>query len=119
RRDGTFTLYPLATSSSNPTSYDLVIHGPAIATVIVKDVKVNVGDPSSSAPVDIGTITLRAAASFAVNLDTTTAVPAGALVGFYQTLPGRNEVPYLIEQQPVDPFSRTFASDHLLATGKI
>lgn len=117
RANGTFTLYPLSTSSASPASYDLVIHGPAIATIVVKGVKVNVGGPST--PVGIGTITPRAASSFDVNLDPTTAIPAGALVGFYQTLPGTNEVPYLVEQQPIDPFSRTFAADRPISAGSI
>jgi hypothetical protein len=108
---GTFTLYPLATTSSSPTSYDLVIHGPGIATVVVKGVTVGVGDPSTTTPVSIGTITLRAATAFTVNLDPTTPLPAGALVGFYQTLPGTSEVPYLIDAQPIDPFTRTFDTD--------
>jgi hypothetical protein len=116
RSDGTFTLYPLATSTTTPTSYDLVIHGPAIATIIVKGVTVNVGDPTSTTPVSIGTLTPRAATStFPVNLTTTTPLPAGALVGFYQTLPGTSEVPYLIEQQPIDPFGRAFTSDKTLS----
>jgi Domain of unknown function (DUF4382) len=119
RSDGTFTLYPLASSSSSPTSYDLVIHGPAIATIIVKGVTVNVGDPSSTTPVNIGTITPRAAESFTVNLTTTTPLPAGALVGFYQTLPGTSEVPYLIEQRPIDPFSRAFSSDEALSSATL
>jgi hypothetical protein len=108
---GTFTLYPLSTSSSSATSYDLVIHGPGIATIIVKGVTVNVGAPSTTTPVNIGTLTPQASTStFTVSLNTTTPLPAGALVGFYQTLPGSSEVPYLIDEQPIDPFSRTFAS---------
>jgi hypothetical protein len=119
--DGTFTLYPLATSSSSPTSYDLVIHGPAIATIIVKGVTVNVGDPTTTTttPVTIGTVTPRAASSFTVNLSTATPLQAGALVGFYQTLPGTTEVPYLIEQQAIDPFSRTFATDRAVSAASI
>jgi hypothetical protein len=114
---GTFTLYPLSTSSSSPTSYDLVIHGPGIATIVVKGVTVNVGTPASTTPVNIGTITPRAAtSSFAVTLNTTTPLPAGALVGFYQTLPGGSEVPYLIDEQPIDPFSRTFADAQAVLT---
>lgn len=120
RSDGTFTLYPLSTSSSSPTSYDLVIHGPGIATVIVKGVTVNVGDPSSTTPVSIGSITPRASgSSFTVNLTTTTPVQAGALVGFYQTVPGTTEVPYLIEQQAIDPFSRAFATDRAMSAASL
>ena len=36
--DGTFTLYPLAADKSKYTYYDLVIHGPGIATIIIKGV---------------------------------------------------------------------------------
>jgi hypothetical protein len=110
--DGSFTLYPLSTSTSSPTSYDLVIHGPGIATVIVKGVAVTAGAPGTTTPVSIGTITPRAAtSSFSVNLATTTTpLPAGAIVGFYQTIPVSGEVPYLIEQAPLDPFNRNFAS---------
>jgi Domain of unknown function (DUF4382) len=107
---GTFTVFPLSTSSSSPTSYDLVIHGPGIATIIIKSIAVSVGTPSTTTPVNIGTITPRAATSFSVNLNAATPLPAGALVGFYQTLPGGSEVPYLIDEQPIDPFSRTFAN---------
>ncbi|HKD53874.1 MAG TPA: hypothetical protein VKB72_06600, partial [Steroidobacteraceae bacterium] len=39
--DGSFLLYPLATTSSSiPLYYDVVIHGPGIATIIVKSVQV-------------------------------------------------------------------------------
>jgi hypothetical protein len=45
--DGSFLLYPLATTSSTiPLYYDVVIHGPDIATIIVKGVQVP--RPSSS-----------------------------------------------------------------------
>jgi hypothetical protein len=40
--DGSFTLYPLAIndSTTSPDTYDIVIHGPGIATIIVKDIQV-------------------------------------------------------------------------------
>jgi Domain of unknown function (DUF4382) len=40
--DGSFTLYPLAVndSTTSPDTYDIVIHGPGIATIIVKDIQV-------------------------------------------------------------------------------
>jgi hypothetical protein len=119
--DGTFTVYPLATTSSSPTSYDLVIHGPGIETIIVKAVAVNVAASSSTTPtpVNIGTLTPIAATSFAVNLTSTSPLPAGALVGFYQTVPASGEVPYLIEQEPIDPFSRIFYSDEAISSGAI
>ena len=49
--DGSFLLYPLATnsSSSSPLSYDIVIHGPGIATIIVKGVQVQRPATSSTA----------------------------------------------------------------------
>ena len=132
RSDGTFTLYPLtatssSSASSSPASYDLVIHGPEIESIIVKGVTVKAGDPSATTPVNIGAITPAGATSFAVNLTntstvnptTTSPLPAGALVGFYQTLPGNGEVPYLIEQQPIDPFSRIFESDKALSRGAL
>jgi len=58
--------------------------------------------------VSIGTLTPRAATSYKVNITPTTSttstpLPAGSLVGFYQTLPASGEVPYVIEQSPVDP----------------
>ena len=42
---GDFTLYPLPISSSTSTFYDLVIHGPDIATIVIKDVEL----PASAA----------------------------------------------------------------------
>ena len=40
--DGTFMLYPLAagSGSNSPDDYDVVIHGPGIATIIIKGVQV-------------------------------------------------------------------------------
>ncbi|MBV8445784.1 MAG: DUF4382 domain-containing protein, partial [Candidatus Dormibacteraeota bacterium] len=56
--DGSFLLYPLATNSSttSPLSYDVVIHGPGIATIIVKGVQVprtassSTGSAAASSP---------------------------------------------------------------------
>jgi hypothetical protein len=46
--DGTFTLYPLAANRSTYTYYDLVIHGPGIATIIIKGVYIPPYNCSSS-----------------------------------------------------------------------
>ncbi len=44
--DGTFTIYPLQSNSKTPTVYDVVIHGPNIATIIIKNVSVATTTPS-------------------------------------------------------------------------
>src|SRR5262249_25795686 len=56
--DGSFLLYPLATNSSTnlPLTYDVVIHGPDIATIIVKGVQVP--RPTSSSTTSSKTTTL-------------------------------------------------------------
>jgi len=45
--DGSFTLYPLA-ASTNGVYYDVVIHGPGIATIIIKSVELVLPSTSSS-----------------------------------------------------------------------
>jgi hypothetical protein len=46
--DGTFLLYPLAsTTSSTGTFYDVVIHGPGIATIIIQNVQTVLGSCSN------------------------------------------------------------------------
>jgi len=117
--DGTFVLYPLSTASGAPSSYDLVIHGPAIQTVIVKSVPVTNSAPGSTAAV-LGTLTLTAATPYLVNINTSSpAAPMSSLVGFYQTLPLSSEVPYLVEVRAVDPTSGVFASAQVLSAGAL
>ena len=114
---GSFSLYPLSTATGQPTQYDLVIHGPAITTVIVKSVPVASGTPGSGTA-QLGTITLIAATPFAVNVNGSQPVsPSSAAVGFYQTLPLSGEVPYLVEQRATDPTSGVFAQDQQLSAG--
>lgn len=131
--DGSFVLYPLpaatsstppstgqTTTSSSTTSYDVVIHGPQIATIIIKSIPVAAGDPSSSAAVSIGTVTPRAATSYTFNMAAgSIALPAGALVDLYQTIPANGEVPYVVDQVPIDPFSRTLLYNEAVPTGTI
>jgi len=153
--DGTFLLYPLPTSSSTAASYDVVIHGPGMATIIIKAVAVTLDstaatstaatntaatinttattnttttDTTTSATVapsvnavSIGTLTARAASSYSANVATASGspLPAGALVGFYQTLGAKSEVPYVIEASPIDPFNQRFVSAVALSEGTI
>jgi hypothetical protein len=130
--DGSFVLYPLlasssttdstgvTTSSTTTTNYDLVIHGPAISTMIIKSVPVSAGDPNSTTLTSIGTVIPRSASTYTYNLASgTQIVTPGALVGLYQTIPVSGEVPYLIYQTPMDPFSRTLYEDQSLSEGTI
>ena len=118
--DGSFLLYPLSTSSGSATTYDLVIHGSQIATVVIKSVPVTVADPSTTGAVSVGTVAPRSVPSFSFNLvPGTQPLSAGALVNLFQTLPGSGEVPYLIEQTAVEPFTRTLFTDQAVATGTI
>jgi hypothetical protein len=142
--DGTFTLYPLVSSSSNPASYDLVIHGPGIATIIIKSIQIPLASSTSSTTpstgtttgtssgptpvqptnlVSVGTLIPRAVSSFTANIATLTGapLPAGAAVAFYQTLPSASgvEVPYVIEASPIDPFNQVLAAPENLSAGTV
>jgi len=134
--DGSFLLYPLATSSSTPADYDLVIHGPGIATIIIKTVQVTLASSASTATttsteaaanattinaVSVGTLIPRAASAYTANPAPASgaALPAGAQVAFYQTLATAGEVPYVIEASPIDPFNQVLASAQALSTGTI
>lgn len=116
RADGTFILYPFPTDDDAPTTYDLVIHGPAIRTMIVKSVPVQSGTPTSAATVNLNNIAVTlASTTYPVNVsDSTPLATRGARVGFYQTLNASGEVPYLIEERAVDPISGQFALDQTL-----
>jgi hypothetical protein len=194
--DGSFLIYPLASSSSNAVYYDVVIHGPGIATIIIQSVNVELVSCSSNSltssscncssssgsltsstcnssttgttgttgttqttgttgitstagttgltsstsdttgtattsatattttgtsinveTVSLGTLYPRVATSYTANLATSPAenLPAGTLIGFYQTLGGANEVPHLIEASPLDPFNQVLANPQALS----
>jgi epidermal growth factor receptor substrate 15 len=134
--DGSFMLYPLATTSSNPPKYDVVIHGAGIATIVIKAVQLSPASSSKSSTsgsttttgssatntVSVGTLIPRSAtSSYTVNISNATgpALPAGARVAFYQTLAAQGEVPYLIEASPIDPFNQTLANSQELSGGTI
>jgi hypothetical protein len=119
--DGTFTIYPLNSNSDTPTVYDVVIHGPHIATIIVKNVSVATTTPTLTAAatttgsvatttatgaVSLGTLIPRQVVQFPVTATAASGgVPAGAAVTFYQTLPASGELPYAIDEVGIDPFN--------------
>jgi len=132
--DGTFTIYPLASNSRDPVTYDVVIHGPHIDTIIVKGVVVTTTTPTITAAtttagsvatttatgaVSIGTIIPKPAVQFPVSATaSSTGLPAGAAVTFYQTLGGNSSVPYAIDEVAIDPFNST-PTDETLSAGMI
>lgn len=109
----------IATASTSE-QYDLVIHGPGIATVIITGVPVTGGSPASGTSNTFG-VTLTPAGSFPVQLASGSPVsPVGSYVGFYQTIPSTSgEVPYLIETYPVDPFTGAFDTAQYLSTADL
>ena len=134
--DGTFTIYPLASNSSTPTVYDVVIHGPNIATIIVKNVSVATTTPSltgaastagavatttATGAVSIGTFIPTAANAFVANITptATASLPPGAAVTFYQTIPASNEVPYAIDEVGIDPLNLNLQTAEQLSNGPI
>ncbi len=105
---GNFLLYPLPLDDDERvTEYDLVVHGPEIETMILRDVPVSEGAPGTAQPLAV--LTLEPAQSFEANISATAPLASrGASVGFYQSLPGENE-PFLVGFANVDPLSGRFA----------
>jgi hypothetical protein len=121
RADGSFVLYPLPVDedADDETSYDLVIHGPAVTTVIIRGVPVTKGAPDADSDVAFGTISLIASDTYRVNLDAASAVaPRGARVRFYQTV-ADDDAPFLIDERPVDPLTGRFAVDEALSAAPV
>ena len=133
--DGTFTIYPLQSNSKTPTVYDVVIHGPNITTIIIKNVSVTTTTPSltgaasttgsvatttATGAVSIGTFIPTAATAFVANITptATASLPPGAAVTFYQTLPASNEVPYAIDEVGIDPLNLNLQTAEQLSTGQ-
>ena len=129
--DGTFTIYPLQSDSKTPTVYDVVIHGPNIATIIIKNVAVATTTPSltdaastagavatttATGAVSLGTFTPRQSNAFTVQVtpNTSSPLPGGAAVTFYQTLPS-NPVPYAIDEIGIDPIAGNLQTPEMLS----
>jgi hypothetical protein len=80
--DGSFLLYPLTTSSSTPAYYDVVIHGPGIATMIVKSIEVTIsGSTLDSTAADTDTADTTDTPDTTNSTTTTTAATTTSTVG--------------------------------------
>jgi len=71
--------------------------------------------------VSIGTLTPRTAKTYTARVSAAAAspVPAGAQIGFYQTINEQGEAPYVIESSPIDPFNQNLFNAQNLSTGTI
>jgi len=111
RADNTFLL-----SFLPPGTYDVLLRGRGVETVIVRGVPVVKGSITDLGPA----INMPAGTEFFVN---TTTDPTGAWVTFYQTLDsavtGVPEVPYEIRFRHVDPFTGSFHAPIALSNGPI
>jgi hypothetical protein len=110
--DGSFALYPLPSEPGR--TYDLVIRGNGIRTMLLKAVPAEPGttkDSPSMFDVNLSLSSHYLVSAQVVNNDTSPYEPAfGASVGFYQTLPGSGEIPYLIRFRHVNPLYGTFGN---------
>ncbi len=116
---GKFIIYPLPVFDTATTaSYDLVIRGRNVETIIINGVKVHKGTaPENASAVSSRPIRLTTGTEYAAQV---TAKPAGTAVTFYQTLP-TDPVPYEIRFRHIDPFSATgsFSSPIELSAGPL
>ena len=111
RPDNAFVLSFLA-----PGTYDIVMRGRGVETVIVRGVPVNRGNATDLGPA----ISMPAGTEFAANVSVH---PTGSWVSFYQTLDnamtGVPEIPYEIRYRHVNPFTGSFFDDIALSNGLI
>jgi hypothetical protein len=115
---GNFTLYPLATQDASGnaiTSYDIVIRGREMETMLVTGVPVTAGTSPSGTGTAAPTSIQTGAISPTLNSGEYTAQLASALsplssgyVIFQQTLPGSGNLPYEIRWRNTDPFTGYF-----------
>ncbi len=111
RPDNTFVL-----SFLPPGTYDVVMRGRGVETVIVRGVPVARGAATDLGPA----IAMPAGTEFFANVSVR---PTGSWVNFYQTLDnaatGVPEIPYEIRYRHVNPFTGSFFDDIALSNGPI
>jgi hypothetical protein len=107
---GTFTLYPLPVDDSGESTYEIVVHGPGVSTVVITGVTVDAGETTT---LQSSSITVPVAVPFAVN--TTTPVSGGTRAAFHQAL-STDSRPYMVDFAAVNPFGGGFNSDLALSS---
>jgi len=103
--DGSFSLYPLPAATKGTTLYDVVITSAGADTVVVRDVPVTAGTEVTT--LQSTPVMLTAARTvYADVASSSVALPAGTRLEFHQTLPGRDQVPFVIDGTALDPDTR-------------
>lgn len=113
----TFTLYPVHIPvGASSASYDVMIRGRDMSSIIVQGVPVQVGqDVSSATELSSDPLMLTQGTEYTANMPTNMPVsPTGADVRFYQTVPG-TAATYEIRTQGVNPFTGIFTNDEPLS----
>lgn len=117
----TFTLYPVhIPSGASSASYDVMIRGRNMASIIVQGVPVQVGEDASTATqISTDPLMLTQGTEYTANMPTNMPVsPTGADVRFYQTVPG-TAATYEIRTQGVNPFTGILTNDEPLSLGAL
>jgi hypothetical protein len=80
-----------------------------------------VATTTATGAVSLGTFIPRAANAFSAQItpSTSSPLPGGAAVTFYQTLPASGEVPYAIDEVGIDPIAGNLQTPEVLSLGTI
>jgi hypothetical protein len=124
-----FALYPLPALAAN-ASFDVVIRGRNMRTMIVRAVPANAADLLAAKPTQLGLnpadpahpIPMVPVLSAGGDAFVSLAQPANrsaAQIAFAQTLPGAGELPHEIAVANTDPFSGRFTQPQPLPTGAL
>lgn len=118
KSDGTFVLYPLPSGMT----YDVLIRGRNIETMLVKGVTAPAGSTPASGAAALQAasaipVTVNSAESFANFSINSPLAPTSGFAIFQQTLPGATEVPYEVRWGNTNPFTGRLEGPIALSTG--
>ncbi len=121
--DGTFTLFPVTVASGTSQSYDVLVRGRAMETLVVRGVPVTVGTTPTNGATQVSSapLPITIGSEYTVNLSSAMS-PTGSWVDFFQTLPATLDpagVPYEVRFRHVNPFTGLIEIPFPLSEGSI
>lgn len=125
RADGSFTLFPLhIPTGSMSTTYDVMLRGRSMETIIIKSVPVQAGTGPAAGQnptaLTAHSLELTSGQEYTANESPSTPInPTSADVQFYQTVPGMSEVPYEIRFRAANPFTGLLTDAIPLSSGPV